>query len=334
MKNKFLLLAFVSAFYACSDNDSPTAPAATPELRLVTSSNTSGKVSYTDLLASTPNPISFTIGSLDTDGVYYDSTRDEILVASRSQNKLEIYGGIQNALTANATSLSLSLASASEFTNAREVAVSGDKIVVTQDQSPSNANTNKLLVYQRAGASLSLLHAYTVNFKTWGIAIEGSTLYAVADLTGDLLVFENFFNLPSGSIMPTKRVTIAGLVRTQGIAYAASDDRMVLTDVGAAASDSDGGLIVINNFSSVIAATPNGGTIALTNQVRVYGPLSTLGNPVDVAYDAVSQRIYVAERANMGGRLLTFGLPNTTADAAPVAARLEPGISSVYLHRK
>lgn len=333
MKNKVLLLAFVSAFYACSDNDS-TAPAATPELRLVTSSNTSGKVSYTDLLANTPNPISFTIGSLDTDGVYYDSARDEILVASRSQNKLEIYGGVQNAVSTNATSLSLALASASEFTNAREVAVAGDKIVVTQDQSPSNANTNKLLVYQRSGSSLSLHNAYTVNFKTWGIAVEGTTLYAVADLTGDLLVFENFFNLPSGSIMPTKRVTIAGLVRTHGIAYAKSDDRMVLTDVGAAASDSDGGLIVINNFSSVINATPNGGTIALTNQVRVYGPLSTLGNPVDVAYDAVSQRIYVAERANMGGRLLTFALPTTTADAAPAAARLEPGISSVYVHRK
>ncbi|WP_353088530.1 hypothetical protein [Flavobacterium sp.] len=100
--------------------------------------------------------------------------------------------------------------------------------------------------------------------------------------------------------MPTKRVTITGLVRTHGITNAASNDRMVLTDVGAVASDIDGGLIFINNFSLVIAATPNGGTIALTNQVRVYGPLSTLGNPVDVAYDAVSKPIYVSERANMG----------------------------------
>ena len=333
MKKKLVLLAFIPALFSCSNDDNSTTPS-NPELRLVTSSNTSGKVSYTDLMESSPTVKSFTIGSLDTDGVFYDSERDEILLASRSFNKLEVYNGIKNAVATNAAALNLALASGSEFNNPREVAVVGDKVVVTQDQNAANANTNKLLVYQRTGNSLTLLNNYTVNFKTWGIAIDGTTLYAIADLTGDLVVFENFFGKPNGAITPTKRVTIQGLVRTHGIAFSKMDDRMVLTDVGAASSDFDGGLIVINNFSSVLGMTSNGGTIALSNQVRIYGPMSTMGNPVDVAYDEGNDKIYVAERLNMGGRLLTFNLPTTTGDAAPAAARAEAGISSVHLHRK
>ncbi|MEN9335576.1 MAG: hypothetical protein RLZZ500_563 [Bacteroidota bacterium] len=333
MKKKLLLLAFAPALFSCSNDDNASTPT-TPELRLVTSSNTSGKVSYTDLMETTPTVKSFAIGSLDTDGVFYDSERDEILLASRSNNKIEVYNGVKNAVATNATALSLSLASASEFNNPREVAVSGDKVVVTQDQNAVNGNTNKLLVYQRSANSLTLLNSYTVNFKTWGIAIDGTTLYAIADLTGDLVVFENFFANTNGSIMPTKRVTIQGLVRTHGIAFSKADNRMVLTDVGAAASDSDGGLIIINNFSSVLGMTSNGGTIATANQVRVYGPMSTMGNPVDVAYDEGTDKIYVAERLNMGGRLLTFTLPTMSGDAAPAAARAEAGISSVHLHRK
>ncbi|GAA4056074.1 hypothetical protein [Flavobacterium chungnamense] len=159
-------------------------------------------------------------------------------------------------------------------------------------------------------------------------------MYATADLTGDIVVFENFFSNPSGTITPTKRVTIQGLVRTHGIAFSAVDNRMILTDVGSAASDSDGGLIVINNFSSVLAATPNMGTIATSSQIRLYGPNSTLGNPVDVSYDDLTEQVYVAERLNAGGKLLTFNLPTANGDATPTMSRQEAGISSVYLIRK
>lgn len=109
---------------------------------------------------------------------------------------------------------------------------------------------------------------------------------------------------------------------------------MILTDVGSAASDSDGGLIIINNFSSVLAATPNMGTIATSSQIRLYGPNSTLGNPVDVSYDDVTEQVYVAERLNAGGKLLTFNLPTANGDATPTMSRQEAGISSVYLIRK
>lgn len=335
MKTKFLLLATLAiAFTSCSDDDSSAPPMSASEFKIVTSSNTSGKVTFSDLSVASPMVKSFTISSIDTDGVYYDSTTDEVILASRSNNKLEVYGGLQSAITNNLTSLSTKFSSASEFSNPRETAVYGDKIVVTQDQAASNGNTNKLLVYQKTATGLNLLNVYTVNFKNWGIFLNGTTLYATADLTGDIVVFENFFSNPNGAITPTKRVTIQGLVRTHGIAFSSVDNRMVLTDVGAASSDSDGGLIIINNFSSVLAATPNMGTIATSSQIRLYGPNSTLGNPVDVSYDDVTEQVFVAERLNAGGKLLTFNLPTVNGDAAPTMSRPEPGISSVYLIRK
>ncbi|MFV8369446.1 hypothetical protein [Flavobacterium sp. LB2R40] len=121
--------------------------------------------------------------------------------------------------------------------------------------------------------------------------MDGSDLYAVADLTGDIIQFKNFMSNMSGSISATKRVTVAGLTRTHGITYSNSDDAMILTDVASATSATDGGLVIIKNFSSVFASTLAAGTIGLTNQIKVYGSNSLLGNSVDVAY-IVLQNIF------------------------------------------
>lgn len=325
---------------SCSDDEEiltlPVAPITTiPEFKLVTTSNTTGKVSYVNLLEASPTPKSLTINGLDADGAYFNSETDELILASRTNNTLQLYKGLNNSVTNNMDALLLQSSSGNtDFNNPREIAISGDKVIVTQDQNTANGNTNKLIVYQKTSSGFTLLNSYTVNFKTWGIHVEGNTLYAVADLASDLLVFENFFSNANGNILPTKRVTIEGLVRTHGITLSTTDNRMVLTDVGAAASDSDGGIIIINNFSSTITATPNMGTIAMANQIRIYGPNSNLGNPVDVAYDSVTDKIYIAERLNAGGKVLTFSLPTTTSDATPLNSRTEAGVSSVYLIRK
>ena len=319
---------------SCNDDETGTV-VQNQEFKLVTSSNTTGKVTFTDYLTTMPVVKSFTIASLDSDGVYLDSTADEITVASRTNNKLEVYSNISSAVANSAASLTSTISSsATDFTNPREIAVVGDKVVVTQDQSVANGNTDKFIVYQKTTTGFTLLNSYTVNFKVWGIFVNGTTLYAVADLSGDLVVFNNFFSNTNGAITATKRVTIAGLVRTHGIVYSATDDRMILTDVGSATVDNDGGVIVINNFTSTLNTTLNLGTIATTSQVRISGAASTLGNPVDVAYDNVTKRIYVAERLNAGGRLLVFAQPTTNGDATPIEARLEAAISSVFLLRK
>jgi hypothetical protein len=283
---------------------------------------------------ASPLTYSFTVASTDADGAYYFSESDEFILASRSNNKIELYNGVSNAIMNNATGLSLAFASTSDFNNAREIALLGDKVVVTQDQNAANGNTNKLLVYQKNTSGFVLLNTYTVDFKVWGIHLDGNTLYAVADLTSDVIVFDNFFSNANGAIMPSKRVSIEGLVRTHGITYSKKTNTMVLTDVGSANSDSDGGVIVIKNFTTVLANTPNMGTIATANQLRIYGSATMLGNPLDVAYDSVTKKIYVAERLFGGGKVLTFDLPTTNVNAAPVASRDEAGVSSVFLLRE
>ena len=207
-------------------------------------------------------------------------------------------------------------------------------IVVTQDQLAINGNMNKLLVYKKAYNGFTLVKTFNTDFKLWGIHMVGDDLYAVVDLTGDIVMFKDFMSKAPGMITATKRVTIAGLTRTHGITYSAADDVMILTDVADAASATDGGLVLIKNFSSVFASTAASGTIALSNQVRIYGPNSKLGNPVDVAYDSVTNYIYVAERLNAGGQVLTYSYPMASGDFAPINSRAELGVTSIFVLRK
>ncbi|UFH45720.1 hypothetical protein LNP27_11380 [Flavobacterium galactosidilyticum] len=333
MKNLFISSAFLILLFAsCDNSDSNSASA---EATLVTSSNTTGKVSYVDLLS--PNAIakSFTIASIDAEGISYDSDTDAVIVASRTNNRLETYSGLKASFNAGTDNLSATLTSLTgDFTNARETAVSGDMIVVTQDQLAINGNMNKLLVYKKASNGFTLVKTFNTDFKLWGIHMVGDDLYAVVDLTGDIVMFKDFMSKAPGMITATKLVTIAGLTRTHGITYSAADDVMILTDVADAASATDGGLVLIKNFSSVFASTAASGTIALSNQVRIYGPNSKLGNPVDVAYDSVTNYIYVAERLNAGGQVLTYSYPMASGDFAPINSRAELGVTSIFVLRK
>lgn len=337
MKKTIISSVLLSAMmFSCSDDSNSSADiqnrSAKKEFKLFTSSNTSGKVSITDLNSATTS--SFTVASTDADGAFYFNDSDEFIFASRSNNRIELYADVSEALATNAASLTLATSSTSDFNNAREIAVLGDKIVVTQDQNTANGNTNKLLVYERTATGISLLNSYTVNFKVWGIHLEGETLFAVADLTSDLIVFDNFFANASGAILPSKRVSIAGLVRTHGITYSKRSNTLVLTDVGSAASATDGGVIIIKGFTDVLAATMNLGTIGMDSQIRIYGPATSLGNPVDVAYDYITKQIFVAERLNGGGKVLTFNAPDANADLAPSSSRAEAGVTSVFLLRE
>ncbi|MFC4818167.1 MULTISPECIES: hypothetical protein [unclassified Flavobacterium] len=331
MKNFFISVVVIGLLTVSCSNDDDSS---NDELKLVTTSNTSSKVSYTNYLSSTTEAKSFTVAGADADGAYFDSENDELIIASRTNNRLELYTGLNASVKNNEDNLNLSFSSTSDFNNPREIAVINDKVVVTQDQNAANGNVNKLVVYQKTATGFTLLNSYTVNFKTWGIHIDGNTLYAVADLTSDLVVFNDFFSNPSGSITPSKRVTIQGLVRTHGITFSKKHNTMVLTDVGSAASSTDGGVIVIKNFTNVLMETPDMGTISSDDQIRVYGANSKLGNPVDVAYDEETKYIYVAERLSGGGQVLVFGMPTSNGDVLPISSRIEAGISSVYLIRK
>lgn len=109
-----------------------------------------------------------------------------------------------------------------------------------------------------------------------------------------------------------------------GIEHVPGQDVLILSDVGDPGSDTDGKIFLLR------AA----GSLATTEQVdvEISGASTLLGNPVDIAFDG--RNLFVAEKANGGGRILRFddilsvqavnGGPNDlTPDANVPAASVE-----------
>jgi hypothetical protein len=289
------------------------------------SSNTMSRVgvfSINDDKSITDN--SFAGKAADADGIYYDDKKDILIQLNRTDNRLDAYGSVQANLRSGFPP-SLLFSSTSDFTNGREIAVSGDRIVVTQDAATGNNNQNKLVVYKMTATGFSLVSSHNVSINLWGVQADLNTLYAVVDNGNKLAIFNDFFSNKNLSIEPNKTVTVDGIVRTHGLAYDFKNDIMVMTDIGDAAVATDGALVVINAFTTKIADN----SISATEQIRIAGPKSLLGNPVDVAVDKSSNALYVAERA--GGKLLTYDIPTANGDFAPTQSNNFAGISAVYL---
>ncbi|MEZ5448034.1 MAG: hypothetical protein R3E89_03085 [Thiolinea sp.] len=81
-----------------------------------------------------------------------------------------------------------------------------------------------------------------------------------------------------------------------GIVYMADDDRLIVSDVADPASADDGSIYVFDSASSLSGA--------VTPSRTLRGAATHLGNPVDLAL--MGDTLYVAEKANEGGRILVF----------------------------
>ena len=266
------------------------------------------------------------VEATDADGIYYDESADVLYQLNRADNVINAYSDVQNSLSTGSP-LNLTATSTSDFINGREIAFTSGKLVVAQDANDANGNVNKLYVYDASPTSITLEKEFTVDINLWGIFANGSTLVAVEDNSNRVAMFNNFFDNASGNIAPSSIVSVDGLVRTHGLTYNTESDMMILTDVGAASSASDGALVVVRNFTTAA----DDSTISSTEQVRVSGGSSLLGNPVDVALDKTNKIIYVAERANGGGRILGFGIPRLSGGIAPIFNQTFAGAAGIHL---
>ncbi|MBD8490729.1 hypothetical protein IFO69_18395 [Echinicola sp. CAU 1574] len=318
---------------SCTNDDDMDMPDNGDIASLFVSSNTSGMISIMDFTDPSNVSTSTTASAgADADGIYYDAEDDEIIQLVRSNNSLNVYGDFKASLMNSGISISLGLNTMGDFVSGREIAVYNDMVVVAESPVEANGNQSSFYVYQTTSSGFSLMNTYRVDFALWGIHIEGNTLYAIVDKDSDLAVFNNFFANADGMINPSKRVTIEGLVRTHGLTYSMEDDLMVLTDIGDAGSDSDGGLTLITDFSNKLNATSNGGMISSSQQARIEGSNTSLGNPVDVAYSEDSQMIFVAERANGGGKILAFNYFTSNGNPSPTFSQSVEGASAVYYY--
>ena len=180
----------------------------------------------------------------------------------------------------------------------------------------ATGNAAPLFVVSNLGASPAL----------WDVAYDevADRLFAAAT-DGTVLVFDAFMSArgasgPSRRIVPTDGGASAS-VNLHGIAYDAGRDLLVVSDVGSAASATDGQLLTIAS-----ASTASGPTAV---RARVSGGATRLGNPVDLVLTRAGV-VYVAEKAN--GQVLRFDdvLTATGAsDVAPDASRAVTDAESV-----
>jgi hypothetical protein len=318
---------------SCGDDDgNPVSVSAT----VYASNNSNGNITAYDVSdMSSISSKTFLTLSTAADGVYYDGSSDNVFQASRSGLRLEGFTGI-SAITDGA-SITQSITGSNDMQSPRELAVSDNFFVVADNQDVDGdlaTLDGRLFVYQRSGSSLTLRNIITTDFKLWGITFIGSDLYAVVDADNELAVYTNFLsNSTNSTLSASKRVVIEGIVRTHGITYDASSNIMVMTDIGSATNtQDDGGFQIISNFTSKFSAVANGGTLALSDQVRVSGASTLMGNPVDVAYYAATGTVFIAEAGNGGGRILSFTNIGSGGNLTPVMNSNLAAASSVFLY--
>ena len=155
----------------------------------------------------------------------------------------------------------------------------------------------------------------------------------MVDKTNQLAVFANFTasNTADATVSATKRIAIEGIVRTHGLAY--DNGTMILTDVGDAASDTDGGFHIISNFDTKFSGVSDGGVLTVAgNQTRVAGSSTSLGNPVAAEYDAASNTVFIAEAANGGGKVLAFSNADAGGNLTPSVNNNLSKASSLYFY--
>lgn len=334
---KYLIPIFVLAIatISCSNDDGPGGgdPPPTPILaNLYATSNTSNLVYSYDF---TPNGValrSFGTGSDDNEGIYYDSDTDELVINSRTQSVINTYSNIENA--SNGTSLNLILSSNTVLESPRDIVVKENIYIVSDNadvDGDPNTDDGRFFIFTRDNSGYTLRNIVTVNYAVWGIQLIGNDLYTVVDKTADVAVLKNFISTYTTDVTatPEKRITIEGITRTHGIAE--DGGFVILTDIGDASNDSDGGFHFISGFVTKFNATPDGGILTFAgNQVRVSGNFTRLGNPVAVEYDNPSQTVFIAERANDGGKVLFFNEIGAGGNLIPSLSSPFRGASSLY----
>ncbi len=342
MKNiKFLSFALASTllFASCNtEDDSPTddGDPLPPNVlaSLYATSNTGDNLAVFDFTPTIILTRILSTGSEDSEGVFYDEEANEIVVNSRSQSTVNVYSNISNV--PDGSNLSLLVSSTPSLESPRDIAVNGDVYVISDNADvDGNPDTNdgRFFIFERDENGINLRNTVTVDFAVWGIEFIGNTLFAVVDKTADVASFNNFVadNTIDATVAPSKRITIEGIVRTHGIAE--DDGFVILTDIGDAENATDGGFHFISGFITKFNITEDGGTLAVAgNQVRVSGNLTELGNPVSVDYDNERQTIFIAERANEGGKILYFTETGAGGNLIPTFSAGFEGASSVFFN--
>ncbi|APG61473.1 hypothetical protein LPB144_11620 [Christiangramia salexigens] len=301
------MLFLASLLFSCDNDDSLNPEVETSAVAHLFATSKDGSVKKFDI--NNGDKTSFKIASSSTEGIHFSPGEDAFVIVSRSSLHLQAYSGISNYRPEQTHNLSVDFASTSDLFSPRDLAVSGEFYVVSDnsdvDYDESTAD-GRFFVYEKTAEGFRLRNILTTDFNVWGVEFEGEDLYAAVDKTNQVAIFNDFINSNKSdkAVSPTKKIGIEGLVQIHGLDY--EDGTLVVSDIGDPASNTDGAIHVITDFNSKLLETANGGNIGLTVQTVISGAKTLLGNPVNLVYDAAYNVVFVAEQANGGGRILAF----------------------------
>lgn len=338
MKKGILIISIIGAALTAScSSDDPVEDGGVqgnpPVLaKLFATSNTNGNIATFNFTNLGIQIGTYNISSTDNEGIFYDKTKDELVINSRSQKAINTYSNIKNA--ASGTTLNLLLSSNTVLGSPRDIAVKDDLYVISDNEDlDGNTDTHegRFFIFKRGADGYELRNTVTVNFAVWGINFIGNDLYTAVDKTADVAVFKNFLSTYTTdvTIAPDKRITIENINRIHGIAE--DGGYVVLTDIGDPSIENDGGFQIIRDFVAKFNATEDGEVLEFQgNQVRVSGRLTQLGNPVAVDYDNQRKAVFIAERSNENGKILFFDNIEAGGEIIPSLSVPFEGASSLY----
>jgi len=128
------------------------------------SSNTQQSVGVFDVRADGAITESiFFNNTSDADGIYYDETTDVLYQLNRSDGTVVAYNNVKSSL-ANNNNPPFFTRSAAETINGREMAVSGNRLVIAQDANAANDNQNRFIVFDISPTEITLVARYEVDF--------------------------------------------------------------------------------------------------------------------------------------------------------------------------
>ncbi len=318
-------VAFANSFpYLAPPNSgtvvsNPNAPVANAPVGLFVSNTATPGI---NVYSPTQNEIAQTSRSIPTDqtagnGIFVDEANGYLFQLSLANSSVKIY---DNAAMANGNTMPIAEFMDENINSGREIAYDpmNDVLYVA-------SNTDSIIFAYNNPVGLSGMvtadRTIMLNGEPWGISIDlaNDRLYVAKDKTAAFQTYDNI-SMADGMTMPTEEILIDGAVRTHGINYNATADVLVVTEIGVpsgAGANTDGGLFVFENISSMISSSPT----MMTADRTIIGDLTLMGNPVDVDYDAANDLIYVAEKTN-GGRILVFDGANDMGNVRPLLASL------------
>ena len=324
------ILASVALFFSCSlDDDISGGGGGIPlpvNSVVYAASNTSNKIGVYQLLPEEIVAGMHDISSNNNEGIFYNKEDDELVINSKEQQVINVFSNVKN--TPNGTSLSLALSSASELEHPHDIVVKGQYYIVADSE--LNSEEGKILIFERDENGLELRNTVSVDYEVWGLEFRGNDLFHTIPNTGDVAVFQDFISSYTTDTIatPNKRVTIERIENIRGVSSDAGV--FVFTDVGDVDRSKDGAIQSIARFIEKFNAVENGGVLTFqSNQVRVSGEFTKLGNPLDVVYDASIDGIFVAENSRDGGALLFFQGVEVGGEISPVYSFPFEGASSV-----